>query len=124
MKKLSSQLFAPCLKTMLAAIGLLFLVSQVHAGDLASTPFPVVKIDAKYPPAAARERIEGYVVMSFTITEVGNVEDIVVLKSFPDEIFEREAKRALKKWKYKPKVEDGKVVRQTDMQVQIDFILN
>ena len=61
--------------------------------------------------------------MSFTINEVGGVEDIEVIDAEPKRVFDREARRALRKWKYKPKVVDGKAVKQTDMFVQLDFTL-
>ncbi|WP_352311523.1 energy transducer TonB, partial [Psychrobacter sp. W2-37-MNA-CIBAN-0211] len=41
----------------------------------------------------------------------------------PKRLFDREAIRALKKWKYKPKIVDGKPLRQSGMTVQLDFTL-
>lgn len=84
---------------------------------------PIVRIDPKYPPEAARDGREGWVRLQFTINEVGGVEDIVVLDADPKRIFDREARRALSKWKYKPKIVDGKPMRQENMFVQLDFKL-
>lgn len=84
---------------------------------------PIVRIDPKYPPEAARDGTEGWVRLSFTINEVGGVEDIEVIDSEPRRIFDREARRALRKWKYKPKIVEGKAVKQPDMFVQLDFKL-
>ncbi|RDV25134.1 energy transducer TonB [Alteromonas aestuariivivens] len=84
---------------------------------------PIVRIDPKYPPEAARDGKEGWVRLQFTINEVGGVEDIEVLDADPKRIFDREARRALRKWKYKPKIVDGKAVRQENMFVQLDFKL-
>jgi protein TonB len=85
---------------------------------------PIVRIEPKYPVQAARDGKEGWVKLSFTINEVGGVEDVTVLEADPKRIFDREAKRALKKWKYKPKVEDGKPMKQFNMKVQLDFKLD
>ncbi|MFT6268486.1 MAG: protein TonB [Alphaproteobacteria bacterium] len=84
---------------------------------------PIVRIDPKYPPEAARDGKEGWVELSFTINEVGGVEDVEVLQADPKRIFDREAKRALKKWKYRPKVVDGIAQRQPGLKVRLDFTL-
>lgn len=85
---------------------------------------PIVRIEPKYPPQAARDGKEGWVKLSFTINEVGGVEDISVIEAKPKRIFDREAKRALRKWKYKPKIVDGKAMKQPGMTVQLDFKLD
>ncbi|MBT1450885.1 TonB family protein [Glaciecola sp. XM2] len=84
---------------------------------------PIVRIDPKYPPEAARDGKEGWVLLSFTINEVGGVEDVEVLDADPRRIFDREAKRALRKWKYRPKVVDGVAEKQPGLQVRLDFTL-
>lgn len=84
---------------------------------------PIVRIDPKYPPEAARDGREGWVELSFTINEVGGVEDVDVLEADPKRIFDREAKRALRKWKYRPKVVDGIAQKQTGLKVRLDFTL-
>ncbi|WP_100655731.1 energy transducer TonB [Alteromonas flava] len=84
---------------------------------------PIVRIDPKYPVQAARDGKEGWVKLQFTINEVGGVEDIVVLEAEPKRLFDREARRALAKWKYRPKIVDGKPVKQFNMFVQLDFTL-
>ncbi len=85
---------------------------------------PIVRIEPKYPVQAARDGKEGFVQLSFTITETGEVDDISVIKAEPNRIFNREAMRALRKWKYKPKIVDGKAVRQPGMSVELVFKLN
>ncbi len=85
---------------------------------------PIVRIEPKYPVQAARDGKEGWVRLSFTINEVGGVEDVTVLEADPKRVFDREAKRALGKWKYKPKIEDGKPMKQFNMKVQLDFKLD
>jgi TonB family protein len=69
------------------------------------------------------EALEGWVRMSFDITESGTTDNIKILDSSPSGKFDSEAVKALSKWKYKPKVVDGIAVRQTDLKVQLDFVL-
>jgi protein TonB len=82
---------------------------------------PIVRIEPKYPIQAARDGKEGWVTLSFTINEIGGVEDVDVIEADPKRVFDKEAKRALRKWKYKPKVVDGKAMRQPGLTVRLDF---
>lgn len=83
---------------------------------------PIVTIAPNYPRKALIAKIEGYVTMSFTITETGTVVGPKVVDSKPKRIFDREAMRAILKYKFKPKVENGVAVTQLATQT-IDFNL-
>lgn len=76
-----------------------------------------------YPIDAARNRIEGYVRMSFDISESGEPVNIKVIKSVPEQVFDKAAIKALSKWKYAPKVVNGVAVIQKGLKVQLDFKL-
>jgi len=90
-------------------------------GDMQATP--QFRVDPTYPPEASRDGIEGWVKLGFTINASGAVSDITVLDSKPKRVFDRAARRALKKWKYKPKLDGGKPVSQSGMVVVLDFKL-
>ncbi|ABL99465.1 energy transducer TonB [Shewanella amazonensis] len=85
---------------------------------------PIVRIEPQYPIAAARDGKEGWVQLRFTINEIGGVDDVEVIAAEPKRVFDKEAIRALKKWKYKPKVVDGQAQKQPGMTVQLDFKLD
>ncbi len=85
---------------------------------------PIVRMEPKYPIDAAREGIEGWVKLIFKIDASGQVKDIKILDSQPKRTFDKAARRALAKWKYKPQIIDGKPVEQTDMQVMLSFNLS
>ena len=61
--------------------------------------------------------------MRFTITDQGTVDDIEVVQSYPPGVFEESAQRAVGKWMYKPKVQDGMAVAQYNNEVVITFQL-
>ena len=84
---------------------------------------PVVVIRPLYPREAALSGIEGWVRVEFTITETGNVKDPRVIEARPSRVFNREAIRAILKWKFKPRVVDGIAVERRATQV-IDFTLD
>ena len=84
---------------------------------------PIIRIEPRYPTAAARHGKEGYVILSFSINEIGGVEDIKVLEAKPKYLFNKEAKRALRRWRYKPKMVDGKPQKQTSQTIRLEFSL-
>lgn len=84
---------------------------------------PIFRQEPKFPTKAARDGIEGWVQLKFDINELGNVENVSVINAQPKRIFDREAKKALKKWRYNPKVVDGKAIKQIGLTVQLDFKL-
>jgi len=84
---------------------------------------PRVRINPSYPPVAAREGLEGYVTLSFDISEMGRPVNVSVIDAKPRGIFERSARRALKKWKYDPKKVDNKAVSQLGQSVTLVFQL-
>jgi protein TonB len=84
---------------------------------------PLVRINPIYPRRAAERRIEGWVVVKFSINEQGMVENPEVVDADPRGIFESAAIRAIRKWKYRPKIEGGKPVKRRGISVKLTFDL-
>ena len=84
---------------------------------------PLVRINPQYPRDAAMNQIEGYVTLEFTITETGSVRNPRVIESRPPRIFDREAIRAILRWKFKPRVINGEAVTRQATQT-IEFSLD
>jgi protein TonB len=98
-----------------------FLGSYV-GGDLGaySELIPLMRIQPQYPRNAQRDRIEGFVEFKITINPDGTVKSAVPINAKPRGVFESAAMQAILKWKFKPKVVDGKGVETTGTQ-KIEF---
>ena len=94
-------------------------VDRGAEGDI----IPIVVIRPMYPREAAITGTQGWVKVEFTITDAGTVKDPRVIDAKPPRIFNREAIRAILKWKFKPRVVDGIAVERRATQV-IDFTLD
>ncbi len=84
---------------------------------------PLHRVEPSYPARALQRGIEGYVIMKFTIDQTGKPTEIEVVEAEPKRIFERDAMRALRNWKYQPKLVDGKAVTQPGQSVKLEFKL-
>ena len=92
-------------------------------GGLAITDgdaIPLVRVPPEYPMRAEQRGLEGWVTVEFTISATGSVKDPKVVDS-TSSIFHRAALNAIRKWKYNPKVVDGKPMEQPGIQVTLDF---
>lgn len=84
---------------------------------------PVVRIDPEYPMQARERGISGWVVVEFTISAAGTVKEAEVVDSEPGKVFDRAAVTAVRKWKYNPKMVDGKPVERVGIKVRLDFAM-
>jgi protein TonB len=84
---------------------------------------PLVRIPPEYPLGPLTRGIEGWVVIEFTIDEIGRVRDPVVVQAEPRAVFDNAAVNSLLRWRYKPKVEDGRPVKMYNNRVMITFTL-
>ena len=69
-------------------------------------PVLIKAVDPAYPEVARQARLEGIVVLEFTIGVDGRVSDVKVIKSKP--LLDEAAVEAVKQWRYKPGQIDGK----------------
>lgn len=79
--------------------------------------------EPQYPRRALRNRIEGRVLLSFTIDTEGRVRDAVVEEASPRGMFERPALAAIDKWRYEPFLQDGVATERRVVQ-EIRFTLS
>lgn len=107
-------------------------VVAIPASELATGPragaalsdmdaVPLVRIAPEYPARAAARGIGGWVLLEFTVTTAGATKDVRVADSEPPGTFDRVAIKAVERFKYRPKVVNGRPVEQHGVQVVLDF---
>lgn len=86
---------------------------------------PLVRVQPQYPRRAQERGIEGYAIVELTVAEDGSVppESIIVIEAEPKGYFERNAIKAAQKFKYKPKVVNGKGQKVTGVRYRFSFNL-
>lgn len=80
-------------------------------------PAIAVRVNPRYPRAAAEDKIEGHVAMRFLVSTDGSVKDIEVIESSPKGLFEDEAIEAMKQWRFNPGRMEGEAVPMKAVQV-------
>lgn len=82
----------------------------------------VLRRSPPYPRLLKRRGIEGYVLVEFTVTEQGLVQDPVIIESRPHEDFGQSVRKTVRYWKFQPYRLDGKPVAVRARQ-DINFTL-
>jgi protein TonB len=85
---------------------------------------PLVRINPDYPPRAQSRGLEGFVEVEFTITPAGTVANPRVVNAEPKNIFDDAALKAIARWRYNPKVENGVAVERVGIRVRLTFKLD
>ncbi|MFK7885897.1 MAG: energy transducer TonB [Gammaproteobacteria bacterium] len=97
-----------------------FSAGQANAeGDV----IPIVRIAPQYPREARLKGTEGWVKVRFTIMEDGTVSAPSVIDAQPRRTFNREAIRAILRWKFKPRIIDG-VATKREAEQTIEFTMD
>jgi len=73
---------------------------------------PLARVAPMYPRNAARDGVEGKVLLELIVNPDGTVREAKVIESKPRGIFDAAAKQAVMKWKFKPRVVNGQPVAQ------------
>jgi len=71
---------------------------------------PLVAIAPNYPDQALEQEVGGWVIVRFTVTEEGAVEDAEVVDAEPPGMFDSAALRATQDFKYEPRLSEGRAV--------------
>ncbi len=88
------------------------ILEPIKMAKMDSVLSPMIKIQPLYPSRAKRMGTEGHVKVELNVSADGYVVNIKILESVPSGVFDKSVKKALRKWKFRPKTVDGKAVAQ------------
>jgi len=86
-------------------------------------PKPVQRASLEYPKRARAKGIEGYVTMNLLVSSRGDVENVKVLESQPEGVFDDAATGSVRSWKFEPakyKSQAVKVWAQQTIRFKLD----
>lgn len=93
-----------------------------YSGNAEETP--LVRIEPTYPIKARMKGIEGFVKVSFNISKTGSPINVEIEEASPPRVFDREVRKAVLRWRYKPRTKDGKPIDSPErLQVEFPFTL-
>ncbi len=96
--------------------------SQVATGTLIDAT-PLKRKPPNYPYRLGAKNAEGWVQLSYVVEPDGSTSNITLIDHAGHDAFVREAKRAVKKWRFDPAKQDGVAVAQCNNKVQLDFVM-
>jgi protein TonB len=77
--------------------------APVRIGGQITPPQLLTRVEPEYPSLAVKARMQGVVILEATVGEDGEVQDVRLLRSL-NPLLDREAERALRRWRYSPLV--------------------
>lgn len=95
--------------------------TNVAVGINDTEMLPIVTVQPQYPNRALSRGIEGWCLVSFTVTVNGTVENPVVVDADPPDVFDNASLRAVERFKFNPRVENGNPVPVQGVQYLFRF---
>jgi protein TonB len=98
--------------------------SQIYKpGKDVTVPTVLTEVKPTYTPEAMERTIQGTVLLGVVVLSSGDVGDVHVTRSLDAEYgLDREAVSAMKRWKFRPALKDGKPVA-VEVAVEMAFTL-
>lgn len=94
-----------------------------NSGGETRPPSAVQVVNPVYPQSAQARGIEGFVILEVVISDRGLVSEARVISADPAGVFDQAAIEAVKKWSFRPGIENGKTVVGRIKQ-KVNFELN
>lgn len=109
------------------AVLALVAIASLLAGCAGSANRPMQLVSGSgpiYPPEAKAERLEGFVVVRYSVSADGRVINARVDSAQPEGVFEDAALTAVRSWRYNPALEDGEPVAVDNVVSTVRFELS
>ena len=94
--------------------------ASVHASKEEMTALILKKVPPEYPEAAKKAHIQGQVILRAIISKDGDVENLQIVSGHPQ--LAPAAIEAVKQWKYRPYLQQGKPV-EVETEIDVNFTL-
>lgn len=106
-----------------AFVPMLAFSQEPSDAEMFSPVSPILRSNPNYPTRALQSGSEGWVMLSFVVSETGEVEEPMIEDSSGVEAFEQAALEAVSKWRYTPATVNGQPVAQSMQKTRITFAL-
>lgn len=90
--------------------------------DINHSPIPIKRAVPKYPLRAAKNGMEGFVLVNFTVDKEGKTKNVKAVE-YSHQMFVNSAVRAAQKYKYKPRLINEEPKEIHNVRVRIEFQL-
>ncbi|MGE0025384.1 MAG: TonB family protein [Hyphomicrobium sp.] len=70
-------------------------------------PNPIYRANPVYPPSARAAKVEGYVVVRYSVSASGAVTSVSVVSAKPSGVFNAATVAAVRQWRFKPSAQGG-----------------
>lgn len=84
---------------------------------------PIAIVQPQYPPRGLQRGVEGYVVVEFTVTAIGEVADLRIAEAEPDRLFDKSAIEAASQFRFEPATQDGEAVAVQGVRYRFTYQL-
>lgn len=84
---------------------------------------PLVRIPPNYPVRAQERGLEGRCEVTFDVTPEGTPTNVRIL-TCSNSVFERDTIRAVERWRYEPRIQDGVAQWRRGVVTHFDYTLN
>lgn len=85
--------------------------TEFDISEVDTPPQVIFRTNPVYPYAAKRRQIHGKVELKFLVDEEGGVSRMSIISSNPQGVFDESVLNAIKRWKFKPGIFEGRAVK-------------